>query len=122
MTSRPSAASFSASSAVNATSPVAAPGDAPRPDGDLLLGRIGIEGRMQQLVQRRRIDPRDRFVPVDQPFAYHIDGDLQRGLRRALAGARLEHEELAFLHREFDVLHVAVMGFELRADALSARR
>ena len=26
-------------------------------------------------------------------------------------------KKLAFLHREFDVLHVAVMGFEARADA-----
>ena len=48
----------------------------------------------------------------------HVDGDLERGFRSALAGAGLEHEELAFLHREFDVLHVAVVMFERLADAL----
>ena len=39
---------------------------------------------------------------------------LERGFRRALAAAGLEHEELAFLHRELDVLHVAVMRFQAR--------
>ena len=34
-----------------------------------------------------------------------------------LPRARLEHEELALLHRELDVLHVAVMGFQPGRDA-----
>ena len=55
-------------------------------------------------------------VLVDQAFALHVDRDLQRGFRRALAGAGLEHEELAFLHREFHVLHVAVMRSPAAAD------
>ena len=47
-----------------------------------------------------------------RPFVRHVDGDLERRLRGALAGAGLQHVELALLHRELDVLHVAVMLFE----------
>ncbi len=116
ITSRFSAASFSASSAVNTASPVAAPGEAARPIAICSRGAFGIERRMQKLVQRRRIDARHRGADVDQPFALHVDRDLERGFRRALAAARLEHEELAFLHREFQVLHVAVVVLQPVAD------
>ena len=71
-----------------------------------------------KLVQRRGIDAADRGILVDQLFAHHVDGGLERGFRRALAGPGLEHEELAFLHREFHVLHVAVMLFQPLADGL----
>ena len=46
------------------------------------------------------------------PFLDQRHGDLERGLGGALAGARLQHPQLAALHGELDVLHVAVMVFE----------
>ena len=48
----------------------------------------------------------------DQPFPRHVDGDLQRRLGGALAGARLQHPQLAALDGEFEVLHVAVVLFQ----------
>jgi hypothetical protein len=48
----------------------------------------------------------------DQPLFGHVDRDLQRRLRRPLARARLEHPELALLHGELDVLHVAIMRLQ----------
>ncbi len=54
----------------------------------------------------------------DQLLAHHLDRDLERCLRRALARAALQHEELAVFDGEFDVLHVAVMRFELVACGL----
>src|SRR3546814_13301377 len=57
---------------------------------------------VDQLIERRRIDAGDRLLFRYQPLVRHIDRDLERGLGRPLAGARLEHPELALLHREFD--------------------
>ena len=74
--------------------------------------------RMQQLIERRRIDTQHGFVFADQPFAHHVDGDLQRGFRGAFAVARLKHVERAALDRELQILHVAIVGFELLVGAL----
>ncbi|MCY1172797.1 hypothetical protein D9M73_129410 [compost metagenome] len=74
--------------------------------------RLGIERRVQQLIERRRIDAGDGFLAGDQAFFGHVDRDLQSGLGGALAAPRLQHPQLALLHGEFDVLHVAVMRFE----------
>ena len=60
----------------------------------------------------------DRFFLGHQPFARKLDRDPQRGLGGALAGARLQHPELALLDGEFEILHVAVMLFERAVDAL----
>ncbi len=73
---------------------------------------VGIEGRMQQLVERVRLDAADRLLARDQPVACHVDGDLERRLGGALAVARLQHPQLAALDGELHVLHVAVMGFQ----------
>jgi hypothetical protein len=43
-------------------------------------------------------------------------GDLHRRRAGALAGARLQHEQLALLDGELDVLHVLVVLLELRLD------
>jgi hypothetical protein len=94
------------------------PGRGRQAAGDDLARGLGIEGRMQELVEGGGLDARDGQALVDQPLIHHIDGDLERRLGRALAGAGLEHIELAALHRELDVLHVAVMGFELAAHLL----
>ena len=73
---------------------------------------------MQQLVELVGIDARHRLLAGDEPFLGHVDGDLERGLRRALARAGLQHEQLAVLHGELDVLDVVEMRFELGARRL----
>ena len=113
ITFSPARACFSASSAVNTTLPEAAPGEAGRPLAITLRCGLGIERRMQQLVERGRLDARHRLLLVDQALAHHVDGDLERRLGGALAVARLQHVELAALHGELDVLHVAVVLLEL---------
>ena len=84
--------------------------------GDHVAGRGGIDGRMQQLIERSGIDPRHRVLFGDHAFIGEFDGDAQRRLRGALAAAGLQHPQLALLDREFHVLHVAVMLFEHRVD------
>ena len=84
---------------------------------DLALG-VGIDGRMQELVERSRIDARHRLLFADQFLPRQFDGDAQRGLGGALAVAGLQHPQLALLHREFEVLHVAVMLFQRGMHAL----
>ena len=72
---------------------------------------------MQQLLQRRGIDARHRFLFRYQFLLRQFDGDAQSGLPGALAVARLQHPQLALLDGEFEILHVAVMLFELGVDA-----
>ena len=85
--------------------------------GDHLARGAGIDGRMQELVERAGVDPRHRLRPRDQSLVGEFDRDAQRRLGGALAGAGLQHPQLALLHREFEVLHVAVMLFEQAVDA-----
>ena len=68
---------------------------------------------VQQLIQRCRIDPHDRFILGDQAFGDHVDSNLQCSLGGALAVTGLQHPQFAALHRELNVLHIAVMAFEL---------
>ena len=84
--------------------------------GDHVALGVGIDGRVQQLVERSGIDPRHRIVLADQPFAGEFDGDAQRRLGGALAAAGLQHPQLALLDRELHVLHVAVVLFQQRVD------
>ena len=74
--------------------------------------RLRIDRRVQELVERRGIDALHRLVCGDQALARHLDGDAHRGLRGALAVARLQHLQLALFDRELDVLHVAVVPLE----------
>ena len=84
---------------------------------DLALG-LRIDRRMQELVERRRIDAvRPPPSSRDQPLAREVDRDAQRRLAGALAVAGLQHPELALLDRELHVLHVAVVLLEDAVDA-----
>ena len=70
----------------------------------------------QQLDERARARPgRSSLAPVDHALLDHVDGDAHRGQAGALAGAGLEHVELAVLDRELHVLHVADSGVSSRA-------
>jgi len=73
---------------------------------------------MQKLVERGGIDARNRFISGDQLLVGKLDRNPQRGLGGALAVAGLQHPQLALLDGEFQILHVAVMPFERRVDAL----
>ena len=87
---------------------------------DFELGR-GVDGRVQELVELRRLDAEHGLLFGDQPFARHVDRNLQRRGCGALAVAALEHPELAFLDGELHVLHVAVMVLQRVADAFELR-
>ena len=79
------------------------------------LRRLRIEHRMEKLIELGGIDAEHRLLLGHQTFRRHVDGDLQGCLHAPLAGAALQHPELAFLDRELDVLDVAEMRFELGA-------
>src|SRR4028119_1127384 len=91
MTFSPRPARFSAESASKTAAPEAAPGEAGRPlattrrpaagarGGGRALGDApalggGVEGWREERVERLRIDPEHRFLPVDQPLLGHVDG------------------------------------------------
>src|SRR3546814_8963640 len=59
-----------------------------------------------------RTDTLFPYTTLFRSFIRHVHGDLQRRLCRTLARAGLEHPELALLHGEFDVLHIAIMRFQ----------
>ena len=92
--------------------PLAAAGRGGKSRTDDLPPGIGVESRMEQLVERRRVDARDRLGAADDPFVGEIDGDLERGPGGALPRPRLQHPELALLDGELDVLHVAKVLLE----------
>ena len=73
---------------------------------------VRVDHRVEQLVELARVDARDGLLARDEILAGHLDGDAQRRLRRALAGAGLEEEERAVLDGELDVLHLAVVLLE----------
>ena len=83
-----------------------------QPAGSDLDRRVGIDHRVEQLIELSRVDPRDSLLAGDEPFVDHLGGHAQRRGRGALAGARLQKVERAFLDRELDVLQVAVVGLE----------
>jgi len=85
-------------------------------DGGLLhLG--GVEDGGEELVELVGGVAEDGRLPVDEFLAHHIDGEFERGGCGALAVARLEHEELAVLDGELDVLHVGEVLLKDGADA-----
>src|SRR3546814_6426295 len=69
---------------------------------DVCSSDLRVQRRVQKLVERRRVDARNRLLLGDQPLVRHVDRDLERGLGGALAAPGLEHPELALLHRELD--------------------
>ena len=87
-------------------------------DGFRLFEGGGIELRVQQRVERLRVDLHERFLLGDHALVDEVARDLDRRGSRALAVTGLEHVEVLVLDRELHVLHVAVMRFEGMADAL----
>ncbi len=98
------------------------PGGGARPCSQALGEDLGLldslrlalfrEHRAQQLSQLLRIDAHERLLRRDRAGLAHLDGDADGGETRALAVARLQHEEPAALDRELEVLHVVQLALE----------
>ena len=87
-------------------------------DGLRLFEGGGVELRVQQRVERLRVDLHERFLLGDHAFVDEVARDLDRRGSRTLAVTGLEHVEVLVLDGELHILHVAVMRFEGMADAL----
>lgn len=83
-----------------------------------LFERFGIELRVQQHIERLRVDLHERFLLGDHALVDEVAGDLDGGGGGALAVTRLQHVEFLVLDGELHILHVAVMRFEDLADFL----
>ena len=73
---------------------------------------VGIQCRVQQLVERRRLAPQHCRVRANQTGFRHMHCDFERGLCGALARPGLQHPQFLALNSELDILHIAIMGFE----------
>ena len=124
ITASPALPRSSAVSASSTIAPVAAPGDAFEPlRGDVDPG-VRVDHRVQELVELPGIDARDRLLARDEALVDHLGRDSKRSRRRALPGTGLEEVERPLLHRELDVLQVAVVALEAveRVDAAARTR
>jgi len=71
-----------------------------------------VDARVQQLIDVRAGDARDRLLLRDQALMHHLHGDADRRRTGALARTALQHEQLVVLDRELDVLHIVIVLFE----------
>ena len=85
--------------------------------GGLLLGGLD-EYRVQELVERLRIDAQDRFFLGDQLLFDHVAGNLHGRLGGALAATGLQHVKRTVLDRELDILHIAVVLLKPHANGV----
>lgn len=104
----------SASSAKKTIWPLAAPGDAGRPCAieRAFLIAAGSKTGCRSSFRRSGSLPPQRLLLVDHALLEHLHGDAHHGRAGALAVARLQHPQAAFLDREFDVLHVPIVILE----------
>ena len=74
----PLCAHATASSAVKTTAPVAAPGEAGRPFAATatFLRALGVEDRVQELVERLRLDLQQGLLLREEPLLAHVHRDL----------------------------------------------
>src|SRR5260221_2499051 len=76
------------------------------------LLHFGIDHWIEEAVDIFGVDAQDRFFLCDEVFVGHVHGDFEGGRRRAFAGTRLQHVQLAFFDGELHVLHVLVVTFK----------
>jgi hypothetical protein len=70
-------------------------------DNDIAAG-AGVNLAVQQLGNRRRLDPQDRLLAGDHLIGGHLDGDGNCRARRALDAHRIQNEQLAAFDGELD--------------------
>ena len=99
-------------SASRTIAPLAAPGLAFRPLATGFGRCVGVDARVEQLVEMRRIDPDDGLLARDDALVDHVHRGLDRRRCGALGCPRLEHVEHVVLDGELDVLHVSVVLLE----------
>ena len=63
-------------------------------------------------------DPPDGGLPINEFLFLHFDGEANGGQPCALAVARLQHEDLAILNGELEVLHVLKVFLQGLSDFL----
>ena len=78
---------------------------------------LAIEHRREHLVELVGGHATDGGLPINELFLLHFDREPDGGQAGAFAVAGLEHENLALLDGELEVLHVLEMAFENLADA-----
>ena len=64
---------------------------------------------MKKLLELFRLDALQSRLAIDQLLVGHVHRDSHRGLRSALAGPGLKHEEAVALDGELHVLRIAEM-------------
>eukprot|EP00438_Fugacium_kawagutii_P035590 Skav224930 [mRNA] locus=scaffold2105:68550:69980:- [translate_table: standard] len=79
---------------------------------DLLLG-LGIESRMQELIDQVWFQTQKGLRLGDQAFVGHINRNLQSSRSCSLSVAGLQHVEFALLDGKLNILHVFVVSLEL---------
>ena len=87
-------------------------------DGRGFFERGGVELRVQERVERFRIDLHESFLLGDHAFVDEVARNFDSRGSRALAVTGLEHVEVLVLDGELHILHVAIVLFERVADAL----
>ncbi len=80
------------------------------------LDCLGVEDRAQQEHYLTGLDAGDRGFLVNHALFQHVDRYVDGGQAGTLSRTTLQDEQLALFDREFQVLHVAVMVFQHRAD------
>eukprot|EP00438_Fugacium_kawagutii_P025779 Skav230060 [mRNA] locus=scaffold1221:119908:121924:- [translate_table: standard] len=79
---------------------------------DLLLG-LGIQSRMQELVDQVWLQTQKGLRLCDQAFVGHVDRNLQSSRSCTLSIAGLQHVEFALLDGKLNILHILVVSLEL---------
>mmetsp|Transcript_40600 Transcript_40600/g.79488 ORF Transcript_40600/g.79488 Transcript_40600/m.79488 type:complete len:620 (-) Transcript_40600:61-1920(-) len=82
-------------------------------DHTILVGGLRRKLGVEELVEVRRVHLVDGLVLCDETLLVHVYGDLDGRGAGPLAVAALEHEELAVLDGELDVLHILIVTLKL---------
>ena len=112
MTASPAAPRRAAVSASKTAAPTAAPGEAPSPRATGSAATEASRRGCSRCSSCAGSIAQHGLVRRDHALGDELADDPQRGLRRALGRARLQHVERALLDRELDVLHLAVVLLE----------
>ena len=80
--------------------------------GNYIVVSLGIELRMQQLIELLRVYALYSFFLGDKAFLLHLDCDVQSCSSSTLTNTGLKHPKLTLFNGELDVAHITEMVFE----------